>query len=226
MNKCQEWYNKIAIRNKGYKSHANYIKEGISGEDIFEERLIELLPNYSNVLDIGCGHGEFTLSMSKYAQKITGGDSALELIKIAKALKEQNQVDNVDFIYFHTHEIDEKHPVYDLIYNRRGPTSIYDHKELLEEGGRLLAIHPLFAMEKVITRLKEGGFMDIQVDVFDECLLVFDSKSDFAEHLSSMHMSLDNTLDEHREALEKLIQEHTLDGRLVLKEERFIVSAC
>jgi len=225
LNKCQEWYNKIAIRNKGYKSHARYIKEGVSGEDVFEKRLIDLLPRHSNVLDIGCGHGEFTLRMSKFAEKITGGDSSVELIKIANELKDQAQIDNVEFIYLHTHEIDQVNQGFDLIYNRRGPTSIYDHKALLKPGGMILAIHPLFALDKVMNRLKEGGFEDIQIDVFDESLLVFDSQSDYAEHLSSMHMSLDYTLAENHEALKKRIQEDTVDGRLVIKEERFIVSA-
>lgn len=58
MDKCQEWYNNIAKRNHGYKSNAYFIKEGLSGEDEFEKRLIKLLPSYENVLDIGCGHDE------------------------------------------------------------------------------------------------------------------------------------------------------------------------
>ncbi len=52
-----EWYNQIAIRNGGYKSNAVFTTEGISAEQIFEKRLIEMLPQYQSILDAGCGDG-------------------------------------------------------------------------------------------------------------------------------------------------------------------------
>jgi len=226
MDKCQKWYNDIAKRNNGYKSDARFIKEGLSGEDVFEKRLIKLLPNYNHVLDIGCGHGEFSLKMSKYAKHLTGGDSAVELINIANHLKKKEDIKNVDFIYFHTHEIESFEGLkFDLIYNRRGPTSIYDYKRLLSTGGMIISIHPLYALDKVKQRLTNGGFKDIKIEVFNECKLIFDSVTDFAEHISSMHMSKDYTLEINREELDKLVEKHTNNGRLSLCEERFIVTA-
>jgi len=226
MNKCQEWYNENAKRNNGYGSRAHFVKEGKSGEDKFEKRLIDILPNFSNVLDIGCGHGEFTLKMSRYTEKITGGDSAIELINIANELKKTNGIENTEFIYFHTHEMEKVEKVkYDLIYNRRGPTSIYDHKKILALGGMILGIHPLYALEKVKQRLIDGGFEDIEINIFKDCVLIFDSVSDFAEHLSSSHMSKDYTLKENKVELDILIEENTLNGRLISPEERFIVTA-
>lgn len=62
-----DWYDMIARRNGGYKGSSVYTIEGTHSEDIFEERLIQMLPLYNSVLDAGCGHGEFTLQMSKYA---------------------------------------------------------------------------------------------------------------------------------------------------------------
>ncbi|MCK8061155.1 MULTISPECIES: class I SAM-dependent methyltransferase [unclassified Fusibacter] len=226
MNKCQEWYNNIAKRNHGYKSDAHFVKEGLSGEDEFEKRLIELLPDYANVLDVGCGHGEFTLKMSDYTKKLTGGDSAIELISIANKLKHEQGKVNTEFIYLHTHEMDKiESNKYDMIYNRRGPTSIYDHKRILKPGGVILGIHPYSALEKVKQRLMDGGFEDIKIEEFTECALVFENETDFAEHLSSMHMSKDYTLDENKEMLDKLIADHTFNGRLILPEERFIITA-
>lgn len=226
MNKCQDWYNNNAKRNNGYKSAAKYIKEGISGEDVFEQRLIELLVKYENVLDIGCGHGEFTLKMSQYAKKITGGDSSVELLKIAKKLKNEANNKNAEFKYIHTHEIaEDENEQYDLIYNRRGPTSIYEHKNLLREGGKIIAIHPLHALDKVKDRLKFGGFIDIETEIYDACSLIFDNAEDFSEHLSSSHMSKDYRLAENKEELDKLLIEHTVNGRLTIAENRFIVTA-
>ncbi|KAA2301400.1 class I SAM-dependent methyltransferase, partial [Clostridioides difficile] len=76
-----EWYDMIAQRNGGYKGRALYTLEGNSAEDIFEERLIKLLPQYTSVLDAGCGHGEFTLKMSEYTDHIIGVDNSEEMIK-------------------------------------------------------------------------------------------------------------------------------------------------
>jgi len=226
MNKCQEWYNAIAKRNDGYKSHASYVKEGLSGEDEFKKRLINLLPNYHHVLDVGCGHGEFTLEMSKYTKKITGGDSAVELIAIGNELKKEMAIENADFIFLHTHEMDEmKDETYDLIYNRRGPTSIYDHKRLLKKDGMIFGIHPHYALDKVKEKLLKADFKDIKIEAYRECNLIFDNISDFAEHLSSMHMSKDYRCPENKDELNELIKEHSIKGRLMLAEERFIITA-
>ena len=47
------WYDMIALKNKGYKSNATYTVEGLSGEDVFEQRVIELLKGSSKALDAG-----------------------------------------------------------------------------------------------------------------------------------------------------------------------------
>ncbi len=94
------------------------------------------------------------------------------------------------------------------INNRRGPTSIYDHKLLLKSEGVIIGIHPLYA-----------------IDIFDECTLIFDTIMDFAEHLSSSHMSKEYRLSENKEELDKLVLEHTFNNKLLIKEERFIVQA-
>nr|WP_236570472.1 class I SAM-dependent methyltransferase [Paenibacillus sp. An7] len=51
-----------------------------------------MIPNYSSVLDAGCGHGEFTLKMSKYTNNIIGFDNSQELIKIAHTLLQNSSV--------------------------------------------------------------------------------------------------------------------------------------
>jgi hypothetical protein len=40
-----EWYDMIAKRNGGYKSNAVFTVEGISAEQLFEDRLIAMLPH-------------------------------------------------------------------------------------------------------------------------------------------------------------------------------------
>lgn len=87
-----EWYDMIARRNGGYKGRAAYIIEGRSAEEVYEEQLIDMLPNFRSILDAGCGHGEFTLQMSKYANKIVAFDNSFEMIKIAQKLLDSSQI--------------------------------------------------------------------------------------------------------------------------------------
>lgn len=80
-----DWYNSIALRNGGYRSNASFLIEGVSAEDIYEQDLINMLPNFNHVLDAGCGHGDFTIKISEFAKSLVGFDNSIEMIKIAKS---------------------------------------------------------------------------------------------------------------------------------------------
>ena len=222
-----DWYDMIAKRNGGYKSNAVYSVEGESGEDEFEKRLINMLPNFESVLDAGCGHGEFTLKMAQYAKKIVGFDGSFELLKIANSLKKKKQVDNVDFVFANTKHkegLPFKDEQFDLIYNRRGPTSIYNHSRILSSGGTIISIHPA-CLEKAKRRLKNGGFVDIKIEIYDNTYIYFPNQIEFAKFISAIPGSPDYTLEENKNELEKKIEENKTDGKLVLQEWRYIVTA-
>lgn len=223
-----EWYDMIARRNGGYMSNAIYTVEGESGEVEYEKRLIERLPNFESVLDAGCGHGEFTLKIGQYAKHITGFDNSAELLKIAKSLLEESKdIDNINFIYAHTNHKDGlpfEDGQFDLIYNRRGPTSIYNHSRILRSGGTIFSIHP-GSIEKVKERLMLGGFVDIRIEVFNKAYIYFPNEIEFCKYISSIPGNPDYTLEENRTELEKKIREHSVDGRLRVQELRYIVTA-
>lgn len=220
-----EWYDLIALRNGGYKSNAIFKVEGLSGEEVFEERLSTMLPNYSNVLDAGCGHGEFTLKMARYTNNIIGLDSSIELIKIAKSLKESYQIDHVDFINGNTKkELPFEDEQFDLIYDRRGPTSILNHSRILRSGGIVFGIHSA-EKDRVKVLLENNGFLDIKFEEFDQAVITFPDEREFAKYLSSMHGNPDYTLAENKCVLEQLIIDNTKDNKLFLQEWRYIWSA-
>ncbi|MDR3598157.1 class I SAM-dependent methyltransferase [Clostridium sp.] len=183
-----EWYDMIALRNGGYKNNATYIVKGVSGEDVFEERLIKMLGNYESVLDAGCGHGEFTIKMGRYANNIIGFDNSKELIKIAGKILKESKVENISFVYAWTKD---KKPLpfvdgqFDLIYSRRGPTSIIDHSRILRSGGTILGIHS-GAMEKVKQKLESNNFTNIEMEVFDEATIHFPNEHEFIKYISSI----------------------------------------
>lgn len=222
----KEWYDMIARKNGGYKSNAIFTVEGVSGEDIFEERLISMLANSESVLDAGCGHGAFTLKMSQYAKRIIGFDNSSKLLNIAEeALKELNHIENVSFICASTKgDFPFNDEQFDLIYNRRGPTSIIKYSRILRSGGTIFGIHSA-SMDKVKTLLETNGFIDIEIEVFDQAVTYFPNENEFAKFASAIPGNPDYTLLENQSELERMVEENQINGRLGMKEWRYIWKA-
>lgn len=219
-----DWYDKIAKRNKGYKSDAHYQRVGISGEEIFEKELIILLKTHDHVLDIGCGHGEFTLKMSEYTQNIVGVDNSKELLKIANNLKDTSDKNNVTFKYAWTKgEFDFEDDSFDLIYSRRGPTSIVNHSRILKPGGLIVGIHTFdLDLESYEEKLLYNGFHNFEARIFEEAFLKFENKTEFAKFLAARHCSVDYTLPEHETSLNNIVSENIKDGQISWQEKRYI----
>jgi SAM-dependent methyltransferase len=218
-----DWYNSIAIRNGGYKSNARFVREGISAEDIFEQELINLLPNFDQVLDAGCGHGDFTIKVSQYAKSLTGFDNSIEMIKIAKA--SQAFVSNLEFIYTTTkEELPFLDGHFDLIYDRRGPTSILNHSRVLRSGGIVFGIHS-GGLDKVKGLLHHNNFKDIEIREFNDSRIIFPNKEEFAKFISSVPGNPDYTDLKFEEELEMKIKENTINGIIQIKEYKYIWKA-
>lgn len=219
-----EWYDMIARRNGGYKGRALFTLEGNSAEDVFEERLIKLLPQYASVLDAGCGHGEFTMKMSAYTDHITGFDNSEEMIKIASSGLHSSQITNVEFVCATTkEEMPFEDEQFGLIYDRRGPTSIIEHGGLLRKGGIMIGIHT--DVTKVRERLERNAYEEIKIEEFNEALMIFLDEKEFALFLSDTPGNPDYTQPEYREQLQAKLRENQIDGRLAVREHKYIWQA-
>ncbi|OPA73734.1 SAM-dependent methyltransferase [Paenibacillus selenitireducens] len=220
-----DWYDAIARRNGGYKNDAVYTYEGISGEQIFEEELVGLLSQYYTVLDAGCGHGEFTLKMALHAKSLVGFDNSSELIRIAKALLEESSVSNIEFVYATTkQELPFKDEQFDLIYDRRGPTSIIQHPRILRSGGRIFGIHS-GALDLVLDRLTENGFQNITIREFKDGLFHFPNEAEYTKFISGIPGHPNYALPEYQDELKQKIEENTVDGKIVVQDYRYIWTA-
>lgn len=220
-----DWYDLIARRNGGYKSNAIFSVEGASGEPIFIERLIEMLPRFHSVLDAGCGHGQFTLEMSPYSKSLVGFDNSIELIKIAKSLLVESKVNNVTFVHASTKsELPFHDGQFDLIYNRRGPTSIINHRRILCSGGTIFGIHS-GALDIVTERLHNNGFVNVEIEEYDTAIIYFPNEIEFAKFISAIPGNPDYTNSELQKELRDKIQENMINGRLGIKEYRYIWKA-
>jgi len=226
------WYDMIARRNGGYKSDAIFTVEGISGEDIFEKELVQLLHNSKSTLDAGCGHGEFTIKMAQHTQKIVGFDWSIELLKIANSQKEHYKIDNVNFIHATTKaELPFEDEQFDLIYCRRGPTSITKHSRILRSGGTIYGICPYGLSEFpdivdiVSERLSNNDFIDAEMNIYDDAMLIFPNSNEFAKFLTAFPGNPDYTLPESKQMLDEQIMENMRNGKLCYKQWRFVWKA-
>ncbi|MDQ0875524.1 SAM-dependent methyltransferase [Paenibacillus sp. V4I3] len=220
-----EWYDMIARRNGGYKNNAVYTIEGISAEQIFEERLMNMITNFNSVLDAGCGHGDFTLKVSRHAKSIIGFDNSVEMIKIAESILEESKVKNVRFVCATTKtDLPFSDGQFDLIYDRRGPTSILNHSRILFSGGTVFGIHS-GALETVKDRLNSNGFINIEIEEFNSAIIFFPSEIEFAKFISGIPGNPDYTTPELKKELELRIQENIINGKLGLKEYKYIWKA-
>ncbi|MGI2297968.1 class I SAM-dependent methyltransferase [Paenibacillus sp. GXUN7292] len=220
-----EWYDMIARKNGGYKNTAVFSIEGTSAEQIFEERLRKELFQSQSVLDAGCGHGEFTLKMSKYSRSIVGFDNSIEMIKIAQAILKESNASNVNFVYATTKtDLPFSDRQFDLIYNRRGPTSILKHSRILRSGGTVFGIHS-GALEMVKERLHGNGFINIEIEEFNNATCYFPDEMEFAKFISGIPGNPDYTKPELKDELNKLIRENVVNGKLGMKEYRYIWKA-
>jgi SAM-dependent methyltransferase len=218
-----DWYNAIARKNGGYKSNAMFITEGESPEQLFENELIQMLPQFQSVLDAGCGHGDFTIKMAAYTKFIIGFDNAHEMIQIANDAK--GSIDNVQYIESTTKaELPFQDEQFDLIYNRRGPTSIINHSRILKRGGTIFGIHS-GALELVIGRLNQNQFMNIEIREYNQSRYIFDSKLEYAKFVSGIPGNPDFLKPEMKTELELLILKHWTNGRIEVPEYKYIWKA-
>lgn len=116
-----EWYKQLSNLQGKYTYPWNSTLTEPNGESIFDKEVVQNIVN-KKVLDIGCGHGEFTLKCSSVAKEIVGFDVTDNFVKIGK----ENKKKNVSFVVGNTKkglpfEPDE----FDFAYNRKGPTSAY-----------------------------------------------------------------------------------------------------
>lgn len=219
-----DWYDMIAKRNGGYKNNAISTTIGVSSEQVFEENLITIFSDYSSVLDAGCGHGEFTLKMSKYANSIIGFDNSIELIKIANELLSESKVSNVNFIHTTTKtELPFQDNQFDLIYNRRGPTSIIEHSRVLRSGGIIYGIH--VSIDKVIEKLDLNKFVDIEIHEYNSAVTYYPNEEEFAKFLTCIPGNPDYTLLENKNQLMEKVSENIIDNKIGIREQKYIWKA-
>ncbi len=115
--------------------------EGESGERYFDRTVIDAAGG-RDVIDIGCGRGEFTLAVARVATCVLGIDFSRKAIARALENGRANRVDNVEFKLADARNIPCPDRGFDLAFSRRGPATeslqtIREAYRVLRRGGRL-----------------------------------------------------------------------------------------
>ncbi|MNT59029.1 hypothetical protein D3C72_1965040 [compost metagenome] len=146
------------------------------------------------------------------------------MIKIAAA-SHQPDAKNIRFIVATTkEELPFKNEQFDLIYDRRGPTSILNHSRILRSGGIVYGIHSS-DLELVNKRLEQNGFEDIEVREYRDAKIIFPNRDEYIKFISDIPGNPDYSKPEYREELENKILENTVNGIIQIKEYKYIWKA-
>jgi ubiquinone/menaquinone biosynthesis C-methylase UbiE len=136
------WNRKWALREQRLKEESSL--DGSDGELEFDRELLKRVSG-KDVLDVGCGPGEFTLRTARRARSIAGIDPSSTALALAKRNLAKSSIKNAKFRYGDINRLQFPNETFDLVYSRRGPASVNRHnlaevKRVLRNGGTFMEI--------------------------------------------------------------------------------------
>lgn len=143
MNKKKDnFYDIIGKKYGQYGGSDEHIKKEYpdkNPEDVFKNKLISLGSGKEIVLDLGCGDGRFTLSISSYFKEVIGIDISKVLLEKAKLQKTQ-QPSKVLFKFNNANDTKYSNEKFNIVYSRRGPVPLSEIKRILKNQGYFVCI--------------------------------------------------------------------------------------
>ena len=133
------WCDQLAAAAGKYAFPWREIADGERIEEKFAALLRERLRG--RVLDVGCGHGEFTVQWAGQCDEVVGYDMTEGFIETAKRGCSR---DNVRYVVGFTHDgMPFPDGYFDFAYTKKGPTSWYrEAARIVKPGGEVFALHP------------------------------------------------------------------------------------
>nr|WP_321497088.1 class I SAM-dependent methyltransferase [uncultured Methanolobus sp.] len=198
MKELPEWYYDELIQvGTDYGSEDEVLQydrkmgsvRNIAGEAETMCKLIDIQPEYE-ILEIGCGTGEFSIELSKHCKQVTALDISQMMLDFAEKKAKSRQRDNIRFIKSGFLTYDSGETKYDAVV-----TQLVLHH--LPDFWKLIALKNIHSM------LKSGGKFFLKDVVFSSDI------QDFDEYFSQLFRNMPP------EADDKVVEEM----KLHIKEE-------
>ncbi len=124
--------------------HETVILDGSDGEREFDIE-VRKRANGKDVLDVGCGPGEFTLIVAKAAKSVVGVDPSSVALNLARLNCAKSGIENVRLRSGDIRKLPFAKESFDLVYSRRGPASENKHNltevfRVLRDGGTFMEV--------------------------------------------------------------------------------------
>ncbi|MFD0673230.1 class I SAM-dependent methyltransferase [Cohnella sp. GCM10027633] len=133
------WCDQLAAKTGRYEYPWRSIVDGISAESVLTAMLTAAIDG-GRILDVGCGHGDYTKRWAEQADEVVGFDMTKGFIATANL----ERPSNVQFVVGDTHNgLPFADDTFDLAYTKKGPGSWYaEGNRVVRPGGRLIMLHP------------------------------------------------------------------------------------
>lgn len=174
----REWYLQIDNEYGEYKYPWKSQFDEPTAEMIFAQKISSYLKNDSRVLDVGCGHGEFTYHFAAQAKEVVGIDIRESFIATANKNKSSER------LHFLTVDVDDGLPFpddsFDVVYTKKGPWLFQGAKNgegnrVIKPGGiALLFLHS--GTDGGLRELFPGLYSPLTYNIYDLTPLVNDLK--------------------------------------------------
>src|SRR5690606_931072 len=126
------WYANLALEAGGYNYPWRSKFVDPTAEMILTARILSYLNRDSRILDVGCGHGEFTYQFADRCRAIVGIDIVEGFVTTANARKHE---DSVQFFVVDAEQgLPFEDRYFDVVYTKKGP---WLYHEGTTEGHRI-----------------------------------------------------------------------------------------
>jgi SAM-dependent methyltransferase len=149
------WLRDPRIAARGFAHRWQSSVAAGNGEDAFIALVDQYLRPDSDVLDLGCGHGELTLTLAARCRSIVGIERDPGYLELARELAAEQNVANARFYQVNLAGIDDEDRLFagipladdsiDLFVNRRGPILrryLDEAIRVARRGAVIVGLHP------------------------------------------------------------------------------------